>query len=184
MNRLLLILLCLATAPTRAQEASFTIPDEIVIESGKLSVMFIDGVSEGDAVNWLRDAGYEPLRVQFTEVVARVQSSEPFPEVRLLALRDHAEVAGVESTPAPRPGVDGLGVPALFVLVVRFHPPTGEDAVRRIVEEATGMSPFEVTKIPNDVEIRVPEGEEAMVMQALQENPWVEYVTYVAVVEG
>ncbi|MDZ4699802.1 MAG: hypothetical protein SH809_08870 [Rhodothermales bacterium] len=179
-----LLLTCIATAPLRAQEASFTIPDEIVIESGRLSVVFVDGVTEHDAVSWLREADYEPIVVQFADVVAQVQSSEPFSEARVRALRDRAEVASVESTTAPRWGSDGLGVPAFFVLVVRFHPPTGEEAVRRLIEETTGLSPFEVTKIPNDVEIRVPEGEETMVIETLQENPWVDYVTYVAVIEG
>lgn len=184
MNRLLLMLLCLVTAPTRAQYVPLSIPDEFVIESGRLSVAFVDGVAEEDAVTWLRDAGYEPIQVQFMEVRAIVRSSEPFSETRVRSLREHVAVAGVESANRPRYDSDGLGVPALFGLVIRFHPPTGDEDVRRIVEEVTGMSPFEVTKIPNDVEIRVPEGEETMVIEALQENPWVDYVTYVAVMEG
>lgn len=176
-----MVLSVVAAGEGMAQVASFDIPDEIVIERGKLSVAFLDGVSETDAAQWLRDEGYEPDKISFNEVVVRVQSSEPFSAEGVRRLRDHVAVVDVESTTAPRFGSDGLGVPALFVLNVRLIAPTAQDEARKLIEDIIGLTPFEVVKRPNDIEVRVPEGEEELALEALQENPWVAYVTYVAV---
>jgi hypothetical protein len=165
-----------------AQQAEFSVPEEIEIVSGRLAVTFVDGVAEAEAVRWLREEGYEPEVVHFQPVSALVVSSEPFAEEVLTALRARAGVVEVTTWPDPLDRLSDVSSgPAPFYLRIRFDPATSEDAIRALVEEVTGLAPAEIHRIPNDIEIRVPEGEEALALEALQGHPWVRYVTYVAV---
>lgn len=168
------LLLFAAALPAQAQTVSFEVPQEVRIAPGLLSVVFVDGVAESDAVDWLRGAGYETVRATFSEVVARVQSSEPFPEARVAALRDHVDVVWAEPLRTQQ---------GIWQLRVRLAPTLSPDAAQALIRERIGLTPFEVVKIPNDVEIRVPEGEEELALEAIEASDRVSYVTYVAALE-
>ncbi len=179
MKTLLVLLLgLLPVAYARAQQAELVLPDEIELVPGRLAVTFADGVPESEARAWLGDLGYTIDGVHFGEVVATVLTSEPLAGAMLDALRARDEVVSVDASGTEQGATDA---PAAHRFVVHLRPHLSAAEARLVVAETTGLVVDDIRKVPNDIEIQVPEGEEAMEVEALQQHPIVKYVTYVAI---
>ena len=167
-----------------SQSAEMILPDEITVQPGKLVITFNDGVTEAFARDWVAEAAYPIERVQFEDVLVTLSFAEPVSMNELDAIRASSGVLSVETLDLPDTfeSTQQGGIQSRQQVAVLLQPHIANGAAMLHVRQflQTPLSASTVKKIPNDIEIRVPEGEEESVIERLEKSEWVKYVSYLS----
>lgn len=174
--------------PGWAQVIEFDPPEEITIDTSRLIVTFSDTVRSGDAEAAVAPLGVTVLTRVFEPVIVWGLTQD-LPEVdALVAMREDARVLGLQVRPPSAAGgtwavgKDGSPVMADFgthAIRVTFPPWIDQDVAIAVVRGYLPEPPLRAEKYPNELTVALPEdGDEEAIVDALESNPLVQYVTY------
>ena len=180
----LAISLFVAPLSLLAQTAEMTLPDAITVQPGKLVITFKDGVTEAFARDWVAESSLKIDKVQFEDVLVTLSFAEPVSMAELDAIRASTEVISVEmhDLPGNIQSTQDSGIQSRQQVAVLLQPHIANGAAMLHVKQflRTPLSYSSVKKIPNDIEISVPEGEEEAILERLERSEWVKYVSYLS----
>lgn len=186
---LLLLLAAFLVLPqtARGQIIEFEPPAQIEVDTTRVIVTFADTVEVQEAREVVESVGASVESINYGPVLAwGLFFAMPDPE-RVLALRRDErpdEVAVLPPSAAIGTWItldDGQRVMADFnthALRASFPPMTGSDKVLAVIHTYLPDLPVRVERSPNEVVVALPEVGGEGVVEELEANPLVEYVTY------
>ena len=170
--RTAVILSVLLFAPLAAtgQTIDYEIPSEYDLVPGRLSVTFADSVPEEAARQLLAEAGdYEIVDAAFPPLRFVAQGADALLEAPCRALRSDSLLMLTQPAP-PSPVCTGQPIEGTTALT--------ESALRDYLLETYALRLRSTTQRPGAVTLAVPEGTEHTVIERLEGQPGVKYVSF------